>query len=424
MATSDDSAQEVHITLETATAWARSNREWDKVYRYLFLHPKDFFVISPPRRWPIAHQVVFHGDVDLFKRILALFSNNQIDIRSKSGDDKTLLNVAREKRNAHPAMFTYVDHLFAQDELIEEAKKSNWRLVIDILEQNQELANEKPPYSPYFLLHYIVENGDAQILQDLLDKFQFLTNVINIKNETPLDMAIRLNKYDICSILGPKTVARPPFTQSQPKTPPKEPLLRTTERSTFHPPSKSPSESIQHQPSSSMPNPPPKPVDPKTKLPYLGFGGIALDISENGDFTVGPSSSLFNSIYSPPVPPPPLPPQKQQQSKSSTGIQHVHTYKTIVSDYPLTNLDPPSPPPPTTSSSSNEQVMRNLTCTLTQQMFVDPVIATDGQTYERAAILDWVNVYHCSPTTGAPMDATFRNNTEIKSIIQSIQRQS
>jgi hypothetical protein len=251
---------------------------------------------------------------------------------------------------------------------------------------------------------------------------------MNIKNETPLDMAIRLNKYDICSILGPITVARPPFTQNRPKTPPKEPSFRANERSTYHSQVKSPNESIQHQPSSSMPNSPPRPIDPKTKLPCIGFGSISLDISENGDFTDEPSG-LFNSIHSPPAPPPPLPPQKQQQPKPSSGIQHVRRTKTIVSEYPSTDLDPPSPPPSsrprlTSSSSSNEQLMRNLTCTLTQQMFVDPVIATDGQTYERAAILDWINVYHCSPTTGAPMDATFRNNTEIKSIIQSIKRQN
>jgi ankyrin repeat protein len=423
MATNDNSAHEISISLETATNWARSNREWEKVYRYLFLHPKDFFVISPGRRWPIAHQVVFHGDVDLFKRILALFSDDQIDIRSKSGDGKTLLNVAIEKRGSHPAMFTYVNHLFIQDELIERAKQSDWRSVSEILEKNKGLENEKPPYSPYFLLHYVVQNGNAEVLKDLLDHFQFLTNVLNNKNETPLDMAIRLNKYDMCSILRPKTVVRPSLTQNQPPSPPEEHLYRSNERTTYHPPIKPPNDPTQYQPPTSMPNPTTKPIGPKTKSPYIGFEGVVVDISEDGDFTVG-SSPLINSARNPPPPPPP----QQQKSQSSSGSQHVPTKKkTIVSEYPLTNQDPPAPPPPPpppTSSSSNEQLMRNLTCTLTQQIFVDPVIATDGQTYERAAILDWVNIYHCSPTTGAPMDATFRDNTEIKEIIQSIRKRS
>jgi len=416
MATKDNDPQ---ITLETATRWARSNREWEKVYRYIFLHPKDFFVISPGRQWPIAHQVVYHGNVDLFKRILALFSDDQIDIRSKSADNKTLLNVAIEKRDAHPAMFTYVNHLFAQDELIEQAKQRNWRSVTELLEKNKELANEKPPYSSYFLLHYVVEYGDAEILQNLLDNFQFLTNVLNTKNETPLDMAIRLNKNDIRSILQPKTVARPSFTQNQPETPPKDHLARSTYHSSINPST----EPKHHQPQTSMPTVSSKAVDQKTKLPCIGFSGIVLDITENGDFTVG-SSNLINSIHSPPLPSPP----QKQQPQSTVGFKHVPKNKSIVSDYPLTNVDPPLPPPPPTTtvspSSSNEQLKKNLTCTLTQQIFVDPVIASDGQTYERAAILDWVNIYHCSPITGAPMEAIFRDNTEIKGIIQSIQRQS
>jgi hypothetical protein len=435
MTSNDNNTQESSITLETATNWARSNREWEKVYRYLFVHPQDFFVISPGRRWPIAHQVIYHGDVELFKRILALFSDDQINIHSKSGDDKTLLDVALEKRQAHPAMYTYVEHLFAQDGLMEEAKNSNWRSVSDILEKNKLLQNEKPPYSPYFLLHYIVQNGDAEILKSLLDRFQFLTNVLNRQKETPLDMAMRLNKYDMCSILRPiTTTPRSNFSHSEPQSP--QYSCRNDERATDHGPIRPPTEPVKYQTQSSEPNPPPRAYVPTAQRPSIGFGNVVLDISENGDFTVGPQV-LYNSTRD--RPPPPRPPpkpqpqpqpqpqqQQQQQQPPRTGFQHVHTKKTIIKECPLTNLDPPPPPPApkTTSTSSNEQVMKNLTCSLTHKIFVDPVIATDGQTYERAAILEWINLYDCSPTTGAKMDKTFRDNTEIKNIIQSMQRQS
>lgn len=433
MSVADSNPQDAAISLESATNWARSNREWEKVYRYIFLHPKDFFVIIQDRRWPIAHQVVYHGDIDLLKRMLAVFSDDQIDIRTKSKDGKTLLDVATERHSSHPAMHTYVELLFSQDELIGEAKQANWRAVQDLLDKNKDLANQKPPYSPYFLLHYVVENGDAQILDDLLGQFQFLTNVLNNKNETPLAMAVRLQKYDMCRILQPKTIARPSYVRNESQTTPTEPSYRSQERSTTHSTVKSLDEPSTYQAPTSMPNPTTKPISTKSKLPPIGFGGIVVDISESGDFTVE-SSALINSVRNPPIPPRPTPPSKQQpqastlppklQPQPSTGFPHVHRTKTIITECPLTNLDPtpPSPraPPPKPLSAMSAQLKKNLTCTLTQEIFVDPVIATDGQTYERAAILDWVNVYHCSPTTGAQMDATFRDNTEIKNIIQSI----
>lgn len=421
MATIDDNnSQDSAISLEVATNWARSNREWNKVYRYLFLHPKDFFVILPGRKWPIAHQVVYHGDVDLLKRMLALFSDDQIDLNTKSNDGKTLLNVAIDRRQSHGDMFTYVEHLFSQNELIEAAKRNNWRCVHELLERKKELANEKPPYSPYFLLHYIVEYGDAQFLQQILDNFQFLTNVLNNRNETPLDMAIRLQKNDMRDILAPKTVTWRSYVRTDSQSPARDSMPR----STFHSSTRTSDNSTTYQTQFSAPNP-----TPKSKLPPIGFGGIVVDISENGDFTVG-SSPLFNSNRNTPMPVAQPPPTKSQ-SKSSSGFQHVYTTKTIISENPLTNQDPPSPPPPpppppkpNPASTMNEQLKKNLTCTLTEQIFVDPVIATDGHTYERAAIVDWVNCFRCSPATGAQMDATFRDNTEIKDIIKSIRQQN
>ena len=417
----NSTTQEGAISLEIATNWARSNSEWEKVYRYIFLCPSDFFAIIPGRKWPIAHQVIFHGNIDIFKRILALFSDDQINIQTKSSDDKTLLDVAADKRNVHPAMYTYTAHLFAQDQLIDGAKKSNWRSVTDLLENNKQLGNEKPPYSPGFLLHYVVENGDAEILETFLATYQLLTNVLNDKKETPLDMAIRLNKYDMCSILQPQTTTRPPFSQIEPQVVFRQNLHRPDERVTFHSPAISPDDHARIQLPTSMPSPPANPLVPTTKLPCIGFGHIVLDMNPSGDFTVEPQP-LINSSRAQPVSTPRRP--------SNSGIQHVPTNKTIVSEYPLANSNPPrpSPPPPPlqskVSTASNEQVMKNLTCSITQKLFVDPVIASDGQTYERAAIFDWVNVCGCSPTTGAPMDATFIDNTEIKQIIQSIQKQS
>jgi hypothetical protein len=373
MAFSDNSAREILTSLEAVTNSARSNRDWDQVYQYILLHPNDFFVILPGRRWAIAHQVVYHGNVDLFKRIVLLFSADQINIHSKTNDGKTCLDIASEKRTVHPTMYTYIEHLFAQDELIDEAKQSNWRSVMDILDKNRQLANEKPPYSPYFLLHYVVENGDALILQELIDHFQVRTNVLNEKNETPLDMAMRLNRYDLCSILQSKMATRP---HSQPQS------NRSDERSTYDSPVNSFNEPTRSHPSSPVFSS--KPCVPTTQ-----------------------SQGLFNSARGRPPPP-----------SRQTGVQHIYTEKSIISEHPLTHSNPP------VATSFDRSSMKHLICPITDELFVDPVIASDGYTYERAAILDWFNEYHKSPKTGAVINAIFRDNIEIKQAIQSIRREN
>jgi hypothetical protein len=344
--------------LETVLGWARSGYEWDKVYRFIFLHPEHFFTIPNGRNWPIAHQVVYHGDVDLLKRILVLFSDDQIDIRTLSNDKKTLLDVAKDRRIAYLPMYTYIEHLFLQDDLIQAAKQSNWDLVSNLLEKNPGLTNEKPPYSTYFLLHYVIENGDKEILQDLLQRFQFQTNILSADNETPIDMAKRLRKYDLCSILEQKTQ-----DQSQTLTAP-----------------------------STCPYPTNDP------FPCLGFGNILIEISKDGSFIYS-TDNPFTSIVT----------EQQQQT-----TQNVHTAETTV--YQNSESTPITPITP----ASKAQALKNLICSLTREIFVDPVIASDGQTYEREAITEWLNSYHWSPTTGAPMDATFIDNTELKKMIQSM----
>jgi hypothetical protein len=394
------SSDQVPISLETAYGWARSGYEWEKVYRFIFLHPEDFFSIPNGRRWPIAHQVVFHGDVDLFQRMLALFSDEQIRIRTLSNDNKTLLDVANERRTVYPPMYTYIEHLFIQDDLIEAGKQSNWRLVGELLEKTPELTNEKPPYSTYFLLHYIVQNGDKDILEDLLRRFQFQTNVLSADNEMPICLAKRLKKDDMCSLLEP-TVTRdrsnsdliryrslPPPSNNKDTTDKKSTSLGFTDAS-----------GGSSTASSSLPYPK---TDP---FPHLGFYNITIKIGDNGDF-------FF----------PTTDPSNPSQTETPPEQEHVSQTGTTVGSNLYPTLEPSTTTPVTPTTPLH--LLKNITCSLTREIFVDPVIASDGQTYERAAIAEWVSLYHCSPTTGAPMHATLKDNTEMKTIIESMRTQS
>ncbi|CAF1311938.1 unnamed protein product [Adineta steineri] len=371
MASNDNNLPDDPMSFEKVTNWARSNREWDKVYQYILFHPNDFFAILPGRRYAIAHQVVYNGNVDMLKSLLVLFSNNPINIHSRTNDGKTLFDIAAERQSKNPAMYTYIHHLYEQDRLIKEAKNKNWRLIMSILTRNKILVNEKPPYSPYFLLHYVVENGDARVLQELLDSFDFQLDLFNSDKETPLDMAKRLQKQDMCSIFQSKIA-----NQSYPHKKQRQPSL---EQSSYQP-----------------------------DVSTTESNNSKDDVQRNSRNT-NETQSIINSAHD----------QPQRQARTEK-IKHYHTTKSIISVSTSFDSDPPSSPLPTTGSSfSDEQMTPSLICPLSEQQFVDPVIASDGYTYERAAIIDWINTYHSSPTTGEVMSATFRDNTEIKKIIQS-----
>ncbi|CAF3993022.1 unnamed protein product [Rotaria sordida] len=398
------SSRDIPLTIEMVISWAKSGHESDKVYRFIFLHPEDLFTIPQRRSWTIGHQVVYNGDVNLLKRILALFSDEQINIRTLSRDQKTLLDVAKERHKIYPSMYTYVEHLFLQDDLIQAAKQSNWDLVHNILNKYPKLSNEKPPYSTYFLLHYVVQNGDRRILENLLRRHEFQMNVLSAHNETLIDMAKRLKKTDMYSILEPtkqEELHSKSIKHSLPLS-----LFSSKSKSNKNPPSSTFSllpHPVLH-PTSDLPYPT---IDP---FPSASLSNVTLNLSSTGNFTFtkdNKSITIQNEVS----------PSQEQQQLINTKNEHIHSMETMSSQHSDANIEQP-----VISPTSKEQLTKNLTCFLTQEIFIDPVIASDGQTYEREAITEWVNLYHCSPMTGASMDAEFNDNTELKQIIQSMKK--
>lgn len=68
----------------------------------------------------------------------------------------------------------------------------------------------------------------------------------------------------------------------------------------------------------------------------------------------------------------------------------------------LKKAPPPSSLPPTTDSSSNKEPLPNMpSCPITSEPMIDPVVAADGHTYERAAIARWLQESDKSPLTGS-----------------------
>jgi hypothetical protein len=69
------------------------------------------------------------------------------------------------------------------------------------------------------------------------------------------------------------------------------------------------------------------------------------------------------------------------------------------------------------------EIMKRITCPLTKKVFEDPVMANDGQTYERQAIANYIRDDRHSPLTGEIIDDTFYPNLQIKDFIHTLRQQ-
>jgi len=68
----------------------------------------------------------------------------------------------------------------------------------------------------------------------------------------------------------------------------------------------------------------------------------------------------------------------------------------------------------------DEQLNKNehMLCPITRAVFFDPVVASDGHTYERCAIETWLHKHKTSPVTRKPI-SILRDNDGLKSLIAS-----
>jgi len=63
-----------------------------------------------------------------------------------------------------------------------------------------------------------------------------------------------------------------------------------------------------------------------------------------------------------------------------------------------------------------------LSCPITGEMFIDPVVAADGHTYEKNAFVRWMEERQVSPLTNLPLKSSnFVPNTNLKKLVESFE---
>lgn len=68
-----------------------------------------------------------------------------------------------------------------------------------------------------------------------------------------------------------------------------------------------------------------------------------------------------------------------------------------------------------------EQVSEALCCPITHEVFVDPVVAADGITYERSAIVNWLSSHNTSPMTNESLsNLNLHSNNLVKTLVEEL----
>lgn len=72
-------------------------------------------------------------------------------------------------------------------------------------------------------------------------------------------------------------------------------------------------------------------------------------------------------------------------------------------------------------ASTTDSVPNALLCPITVDVFIDPVIAEDGHTYERQAIVRWIQENGTSPITREPLqEINLRPNFAILKLVEEL----
>ncbi|UJR15021.1 hypothetical protein I4U23_001997 [Adineta vaga] len=327
----------------------------------------------------MLHQIVFCGNVPHLNEILAFqISNDEFRLLCKSLDDKTVREVAAERAHLYPQMLRRIERLVAIDQLLNNARDEKWELVKQFLRQQPDIVNEKPPYRKYYLAHYLASTGQ-------LGMFIELSNICEIK----LDL-----------IADHKTVNRVArennfieFAQYIEALCPN--INEITENSTT-------TTQLSSDPDS--PN--------VTDQIYLSHGfndnpGMMIfsmnfnSFEGNTDFYQDqyPTTTASNIGNDKKV--------NENILPKMTEEEQIQYEKTVIENMKKCSAD----------SFLNSAV----TCCITKAILRDPVLAADGFTYEREAILNWFEQSNRSPMTNQELEnKELKPNHAIRSILQSL----
>ena len=368
---------------------------WDRIYEYIAQHPTEFLAVVPPRKWSIGHQLIFHGVLFTFKKILSLYNEtNPIDIFSPTRDEprpNTILDIAMERRKYYPEQYENITCLCAQDKFIRACKVYDWAAIDEMLSKDPKLLNQKPCYYSNYFVHYLVLHKDVRkFAQYNLAQNRLQLDLQNADGKTPLELAQSIGAQGIVAEIESLVPKR------------REPAsLIATEKSVV-----ATLDNRDGRERSSSPSP-----DRSQTIGSAPPGAPQAAAAAASTSTAGASV---------------LTPARHTSKTDSSATTGASTRPTGASASSASFSTQPRKTPCVSSGSSSlatipiDEVLKRVTCPLTGKVFDDPVIATDGLTYDRTAIDQHIRENRYSPATGEVLDDIFTPNDHVKRLINTL----
>lgn len=389
----------------------------------------------------MLHQIVYCGNVTHLNEVLAYqISNQEFRLLFKALDDKTVREVAMDRAHIHPQMLRRIERLVAIDQLLANAKDGKWELVRQFLRQQPDIINEKPPYKKYYLAHFLALTGQLNMFIDLSRICQFRLD-LTADNKTINQIArendhIQFAEY-IEYLLDNAPEINPPHGDEHEDE--EEPPTSTVEdNSNASYPTTQPffSQAFYNDPgimifsinSNSIGNMFSSDDEPLTFVPTNHDTSTGLHFATHS-LLQGPYATITtysNDAYPPTtdhhtVPETPKKFRTREQPTMTDDEQAVYerTVMENVKRFPADTL------------------LNAVTCCITKAILRDPgrrnfefvfvirhafvVVAADGFTYEREAIINWFQQSSRSPMTNKELENhELKSNHAIKSILQSL----
>jgi len=167
---------------------------YDLVYRTLLAKSEYLTEIPNNQTHSILHHLVSNGALDLFNKIIAIPNIRFILLtRTLGKPSKDILQISEEnkgKSKTHKKLYEQIDRLVQMDKCVEYAKNNQTDECRKMLEQNRDLADQKPPYRKYYLIHHLAYANNKNAFDQLNKLCRFDLTLLTNDQKTASEVAI------------------------------------------------------------------------------------------------------------------------------------------------------------------------------------------------------------------------------------------
>lgn len=147
------------------------------VYRTLLVKPDYLYQFPTNESYAILHNLALHGALGLFNQIIAIPNLRFILLtETLQKPRKNVLNIAKENKDKspdHAGLYKRIDRLVQMDKFVEHAKMNEIDECKKMLKTDKDLANEKPPYRRYYLIHHLAYANNRPAFDELRKVCEF-----------------------------------------------------------------------------------------------------------------------------------------------------------------------------------------------------------------------------------------------------------